>query len=108
MPDALRIAIVGGGIGGLTAALALRALGLDVSVFEQAEVLREIGAGVSIYPNAARLLKRIGLEARLQRIGAPIGGIALRTSQGEPIATPTGAATPALPTECLATRNTDI
>src|ERR1700686_4338596 len=56
MPGSLRIAIVGGGIGGLTAALALRARGLDVTVFEQAEILREIGAGVSIHPNAARLL----------------------------------------------------
>jgi len=46
MPGLLRIAIVGGGIGGLTAALALRARGLDASVFEQAEAVREIGAGV--------------------------------------------------------------
>jgi len=95
MPHSLRIAIIGGGIGGLTAALALRARGLDVSVFEQAEVLREIGAGVSIHPNAARLLRRIGLEHQLQRIGAPISGIVLRTSQGEPIATSAGPATPA-------------
>jgi len=50
MPHSLRIAIIGGGIGGLTAALALRARGLDVSVFEQAEVLREIGIGVSVHP----------------------------------------------------------
>jgi salicylate hydroxylase len=95
MPSSLRIAIVGGGIGGLTAALALRARGLDVAVFEQAEVLREIGAGVSIHPNAARLLRRIGLEDQLQKIGAPISGIVLRTSQGEPIATSAGPATPA-------------
>jgi salicylate hydroxylase len=93
MPGSLRIAIVGGGIGGLTAALALRARGLDVSVFEQAEVLREIGAGVSIHPNAIRLLKRVGLEDQLQKIGSPIGGIALRTSHGEPIDTSAGPAT---------------
>jgi len=95
MPSSLRIAIVGGGIGGLTAALALRARGLEVAVFEQAEALREIGAGVSIHPNAARLLRRIGLEDQLQRIGSPISGIALRTSRGEPITTPAGPATPA-------------
>ena len=95
MPSSLRIAIVGGGIGGLTAALALRARGLDVAVFEQAEVLREIGAGVSIHPNAARLLRRVGLGDQLQKIGSPIGGIALRTSQGELISTPAGPATPA-------------
>src|SRR6201988_4524174 len=95
MAGSLRIAIVGGGIGGLIAALALRARGLDVKVFEQAEVLREIGAGVSIHPNAARLLRRIGLEDQLQKIGAPISSIELRTSQGQPIATPGGPATPA-------------
>ena len=95
MPGSLRIAIVGGGIGGLTAALALRARGLEVTVFEQAEVLREIGAGVSIHPNAARLLKRIGLDDQLRKIGSPISGITLRTSQGEAITTPAGPATPA-------------
>jgi salicylate hydroxylase len=95
MPDSLRIAIIGGGIGGLTAALALRARGLDVAVYEQAQVLREIGAGVSIYANAARLLRRVGLENQLQKIGSSISGIALRTSMGEPITTPAGPATPA-------------
>jgi 2-polyprenyl-6-methoxyphenol hydroxylase-like FAD-dependent oxidoreductase len=94
MPGSVRIAIVGGGIGGLTAALALRSRGLDATVFEQAEVLREIGAGVSIQPNAARLLRRVGLEDELQKIGSPIGGITLRSSQGEPVATPEGPATP--------------
>jgi salicylate hydroxylase len=95
MRGSLRVAIVGGGIGGLTAALALRARGLDVIVFEQAEVLREIGAGVSIHPNAARLLKRIGLDDQLRKIGSPISNITLRTSQGEAITTPAGPATPA-------------
>ena len=88
------IAIVGGGLGGLTAALALQSRGLDVHVFEQAEVLREIGAGVSIHPNAARLLRRIGLEEQLRKIGVPIGGVVLRSSQGDPVITPTGPATP--------------
>jgi salicylate hydroxylase len=95
MPGSLRIAIVGGGIGGLTAALALRARRLDVAVFEQAEVLREIGAGVSLHPNAARLLKRIGLDDQLRKIGSPISNITLRTSQGDAITTPAGPATPA-------------
>jgi salicylate hydroxylase len=98
MAGSLRTAIVGGGIGGLTAALALRARGLDVRVFEQAEVLREIGAGVSIHPNAARLLRRVGLEVKLQKIGASISRIVLRNWQGERIATPAGPATPAFST----------
>ena len=99
MPGSLRIAIVGGGIGGLTAALALRARGIDASVFEQAEVVREIGAGVSIHPNAARLLKRIGLDDQLRKIGSPINGITLRSSQGDAITTPAGPATPAFSRE---------
>jgi salicylate hydroxylase len=99
MPGSVQIAIVGGGIGGLTAALAFRARGLDVAVFEQAEVLREIGAGVSIHPNAARLLKRIGLDDQLRKIGSPISGITLRTSRGEAITTASGPATPAFSRE---------
>jgi salicylate hydroxylase len=85
--EQLQIAIVGGGIGGLTAALALRGRGLDVTVFEQAGDLREIGAGMSIHSNAALLLQRIGLTDRIKTIGAPIAGLLLRTSQGERIDT---------------------
>ena len=95
MAGSLRIAIVGGGIGGLTAALALRARGVDANVFEQAEAVREIGAGVSIHPNAARLLKGIGLDDQLRNIGSPINGMTLRSSKGEAITTPAGPATPA-------------
>jgi len=79
----LRVAVIGGGIGGLTAALALRARGLDVTIFEQAGELREIGAGVSIFPNATRLLQRIGLTDEIEKIGSPITGQVIRTSVGE-------------------------
>jgi salicylate hydroxylase len=85
--EQLQIAMVGGGIGGLTAALALRARGLNVTVFEQAGELREIGAGMSIHPNAALLLQRIGLTDRMKTIGTPIAGLLLRTSLGERIDT---------------------
>ncbi len=85
MSEHLQIAIVGGGIGGLGAALALRARGLDATIFEQAGELREIGAGISIHPNAALLLQRIGLTERIKAIGTPIAGVVLRTSLGEPI-----------------------
>jgi salicylate hydroxylase len=85
--EKLQIAIVGGGIGGLTAALALRARGLSAMVFEQAGELREIGAGVSIFPNAMRLLQRIGLGDEIKKIGCPITGQVNRTSAGELINT---------------------
>ena len=87
MSAQLQIAIVGGGIGGLTAALALRARGLHVTVFEQADRVREIGAGVSIFPNATLLLQRIGLADGIEKIGSPITGALLRTSIGELINT---------------------
>jgi salicylate hydroxylase len=57
----MRIAIVGGGIGGLTLALALRRRGLAADVYEQASELREIGAAVALSGNANRELERLGL-----------------------------------------------
>ena len=55
----MRILIVGGGIGGLAAALALRQAGFDARVYEQASVLREVGAGVQSSPNAVKVLHRV-------------------------------------------------
>ena len=60
------ILIIGGGIGGLTAALALLRRGLDVVVYEQAPVLKEVGAGVQIGSNGTRVLFALGLEASLR------------------------------------------
>lgn len=57
----MRIAIIGGGIGGLTAALALRQLGFAPEVFEQAPALLEVGAAIIMWPNAMRVLHRLGL-----------------------------------------------
>ncbi len=68
----MRIAIVGGGIGGLSAALALGREGLSASVFEQAPALLEVGAAIAVWPNAFRVLERLGLggdvRARAGRI----------------------------------------
>ncbi len=64
----MRILIVGAGIGGLTAALALRQAGFDVHVYEQASVLREVGAGVAVSPNAVRVLHWLGLGEALQAV----------------------------------------
>src|SRR5690242_20402945 len=69
----LRAAIIGGGIGGLSAALALRARGIEVSVFERAPELGEVGAGLMLYPNSLRLLERRGLAEPLARVGARVG-----------------------------------
>src|SRR5687768_601773 len=67
------IAVVGGGIGGLFAANALIAHGLDVSVYEQAPALGEVGAGVYLTPNAVRQMERVGLGPALEKWGARVG-----------------------------------
>ncbi len=65
----MRIAVVGGGIGGLAAAASLRAVGLDdVVVFEQSGTLGEVGAGIQLSPNATRLLLRLGLGDALDAV----------------------------------------
>lgn len=66
-----RISIVGGGIGGLSAALALQHFGYRVSVFEQARELREIGAGVAITPNAMHALNFLGVGERVAKEAGP-------------------------------------
>jgi salicylate hydroxylase len=65
----MRVLIAGAGIGGLTAALALRQAGVDPHVYEQASVLREVGAGVAISPNAVKVLHRLGLAEALRSVG---------------------------------------
>jgi salicylate hydroxylase len=63
-----KVVIVGGGIGGLAAALALLKRGIDVDVYEQAGELREVGAGIQISSNGTRVLYALGLEEALKRV----------------------------------------
>ncbi|OFW97275.1 MAG: monooxygenase [Alphaproteobacteria bacterium RIFCSPHIGHO2_12_FULL_66_14] len=65
----MKIAVIGGGIGGLSAALALLESGFDVQVYEQAARFGEIGAGIQISPNASRLLHRLGLGPAMDQWG---------------------------------------
>lgn len=70
----MRIAIVGAGIGGLTAALALLKRGFDVTVHEQADELREVGAGLQISANGTRVFAALGiLDAVLAQSFCPVG-----------------------------------
>ncbi len=64
-----RIAVVGGGIGGLAAAAFMHRAGLDATVFEQAPVLSEVGAGLIVAPNVARLVRRLPSSLRLEDSG---------------------------------------
>jgi salicylate hydroxylase len=72
------VAIVGGGIGGLAAALALVRRGIDVEVYEQAPELRELGAGVQISANGTRVLHALGLKAALDKVQVLPAGKAIR------------------------------
>jgi len=65
----MHVLVIGGGIGGLTAAIALRHHGIDVTVLEQAEVMTEIGAGIQIASNAAIVLREIGVETAIRNVG---------------------------------------
>jgi salicylate hydroxylase len=65
----LSVAIIGGGIGGLAAALSLLHAGMDVHVYERARTLGEVGAGIQISPNASRILYRLGLADALTAMG---------------------------------------
>jgi len=81
------IAIVGGGIGGLFAANALFAQEFQVSVYEQAPALGEVGAGVFLTPNSVRQLERVELGPAVERWGARVGpGSRYFRHDGSPIA----------------------
>ena len=66
----LNVAIVGAGIGGLTAAIALNRRGVNVAIYEKAHELKELGAGVVIGANGARVYDRLGLGADAYRAAA--------------------------------------
>jgi len=75
MPDLVhgpRIAIIGGGIGGLAAAAFLRRAGLTATIYEQAPALTEVGAGLVVAPNAVRLLRRLDTMERFLRRAVPL------------------------------------
>jgi 2-polyprenyl-6-methoxyphenol hydroxylase-like FAD-dependent oxidoreductase len=71
MSDRRRALVVGAGIGGLATAVALRRAGLEVSVLERAPELTEVGAGLSLWPNALRALDALGLGDQVRAAGVP-------------------------------------
>src|SRR5690606_33765394 len=69
MSKSTRVGIVGGGIGGAALARALQKKGIEAFVFERAPAFGEIGAGVQMTPNAVKVLRALGLQEELDRIG---------------------------------------
>src|SRR5580704_2295936 len=76
------IGIVGGGIGGVAAAVALHRAGIEATVYERANELREVGAGMMLWPNATRVLKELGLLERVAASSGPSRHFLVRASAG--------------------------
>ena len=87
MSDATRRAtVIGAGIGGLAAGIALRRAGFEVTVHEAAQEIRPLGAGLSIWPNGIRALRALGLDFVVDAEGVPRVGGALRRADGSILA----------------------
>lgn len=81
-----RAIIIGAGIGGLTAAIALQQIGFDVAVLERAEKLQEVGSGLPLWTNALRALQKLGLKDELEAIGIPVTAGSISTWRGDTLA----------------------
>ena len=90
----LRVIIAGGGIGGLSAAIAMRRVGHEVVVLERAPRLEPVGAGITLFANAMNALARLGVADAISATGASARHSAILTSDGRELTT--------LPAELLA------
>lgn len=79
--------IIGCGIGGLTAAIALQRVGTDVHVYERATDLREVGAGISLWSNATRGLEHLGLKEAVRAQTLSSTNASIRSWRGERLST---------------------
>jgi 2-polyprenyl-6-methoxyphenol hydroxylase-like FAD-dependent oxidoreductase len=77
-----KMIVAGGGIGGLTAALALHRAGVDVTVYERAPLFTEVGAGMSLWPNATRVLQSLGALGPVLARGEPVTQFNLHRPNG--------------------------
>ncbi|HEY8228508.1 MAG TPA: FAD-dependent monooxygenase [Pyrinomonadaceae bacterium] len=78
----IEVAIVGGGIGGLTTAIALRQYGFEPLIFEQAPALLDLGAAIALWPNAIRALQRVGVAEQVLASAGIINEIRWLTRDG--------------------------
>lgn len=85
MADKLKIAIAGGGIGGLTLALTLHRAGFSPVIYERADAIAELGVGINILPHAIRQLADLGLLEPLDDIGIRTRELIYKTTTGQDI-----------------------
>ncbi len=83
--DAMRVMVIGGGIGGLTTALRLHAAGIAVRVYESAREIRALGVGINLLPHAVRELTALGLLDALLAAGVPTGELRYFSKSGQQI-----------------------
>src|SRR5579859_1303108 len=75
--------VIGGGIGGITAAIALRQAGIDATVYERAPELGEVGSGLPLFSNALKALQKLGLGDKIEALGEHANTLNLSTWRGE-------------------------
>lgn len=75
--------IIGGGIGGLCTAIALKRAGISAAVYERADELTEIGAGLALAANGVKALDKLGLAEAVRRVGAPVMNTKIRSWRGQ-------------------------
>src|SRR5215472_16569772 len=78
----MRVVIVGAGIGGLAAAVALHRMGAELLVIERAPSIREVGAGLSLWSNAVNALRQLGVEVDIMASASVVERSVVRTTQG--------------------------
>lgn len=78
-----KVIIIGGGIGGLTLALAFCRVGISVEVYERAPELKEVGAGLGVWSNAVKILNRLGVKERIEEIATPFRFAAVCNDKGQ-------------------------
>jgi len=81
----LKVAVVGGGYGGASAAKALSLLGADVTVYEQASQIREVGAGIGLRPSSMDQFRQWGVFDAIANVTSPSDYFEILTADGHPI-----------------------
>lgn len=79
----LNVVVIGAGIGGLTAGIALKQAGYSVQLFDRVKDLRPVGAGISLWSNGVKVLNRLGLGQSIAAIGGQMNRMEYRTQTGD-------------------------